>query len=157
MRVTIIADASMSLETKISAYAFWAVSSRGNHSGHGLFKDRCASTAEAETKAVINAIHVAIAAGVMQSGDQLLVQTDALSAICALTGKLTKKRTIAKFSPILAAFNSLVQKHQLTVEFRHVRGHTKADVRDARYVAQRKVDRLARKTMRKALKQRVAT
>lgn len=150
MRVTIISDASCSTDMKHSAYAFWAVSGRGRAAHAGAFKEVVSSTAEAETKAIINAVHVAFRIGILCDGDQLLVQTDALGAIRALTGKLSRKKSIAKFAPIVKVFHDAITARSVTVEFRHVKGHTKASTHtDNRYRAQRNVDRAARTAMRK--------
>lgn len=153
MRVTIISDASRCTKTHCAAYAFWAVSNRGSAKHAGALKGLAASSAEAETKAIINAVHVALKAGVLCDGDDLLIQTDAMNAIQILTGKLSRKRTIEKFAPIVKVFQDVVGTRGINVEFRHVRGHTKqATHTDNRYLAQRNVDRAARAAMRKQRK-----
>ena len=151
MRVTIISDASCSTDLQYAAYAFWAVSSRAKLAHSGPLKEPVGSTAEAEVKAVMNAVHIAKRAGVLCDGDDLLIQVDALGAIHALTGVMTKSRTKLKYARYLKAFQDATQAHGIRVEFRHVKGHTKAETHgEARFRAQRNVDKAARTAMRNA-------
>ncbi len=145
MRVTIISDASVCPKQHVGGYGFWAVSDRGSHAGDGVFKGVVVASDEAEMKAVVNALHSAIAVGVAAAGDQVLIQTDSQTAVLGFQGRchLGKNKL-----PIIAAFESLRAKYSLTIEFRHVKGHSPQE--GARFKAQRKSDLRARKAMRRA-------
>lgn len=145
MRVTIISDASVCPKQHVGGYGFWAVSNRGSHAGDGVFKGAVIASDEAEMKAVVNALHSALAVGIAAAGDQVLIQTDSQTAVLGFQ----RRCHIGKNKlPIVNAFDALREKYRLQVEFRHVKGHTGRD--EARFSAQRRSDQRARKAMRKA-------
>lgn len=152
MRVTIISDASWCPNTRAAGYGFWSVSERGRHAGGGSFKAGAKSAMHAEMMAIVNALHVTLALGIAAKGDRVLIQTDCLYGIYTfegrgLMGKKARKRN-AFLSPVVDLFKEHVRANDLTVEFRHVRGHT--SVADQRSMAQRHADARARVGMKKA-------
>ena len=151
MRVTIISDASVDFHGQRGAYAFWAVSQRGRHAGQGVFKVACSNPNEAETMAVVNALHTAINLGIAAAGDQVLVQTDSLHAIRVFSGYSLRPKVLKKYASMMQALREIVARHNLTMEYRHVKGHSKET--DARSRAQQMTDKRARKAMRAAKKQ----
>jgi ribonuclease HI len=145
--VTIISDASHCPITKIGGYGFWAVSTRGRHAGSGSFKKKFRGSTPAEASAIVNAVFISLRLGIAAKGDRLLIQTDSLHSIHVFTG-VTKK---CKDPDTMNAKNELAKlaaTHELTFEFRHVRGHTRVD--DQRSKAQRHSDLRAKAAMKKA-------
>ena len=101
--------------------------------------------------AVVNALHAAITLGIAAPGDHVLVQTDSVHAVRLFSGRLHKQKVLKNYTVMVSAFRELVARHNLTTEFRHVKGHSKQQ--DARSLAQRMTDRMARKAMRAARKE----
>jgi ribonuclease HI len=148
MRVTIIADASQCSETKVGGYGFWIVSRRGKYAGSGVFKGSVAGASEAEMMSMVNALHMSIALGIAQKGDDVLIQSDCMSAMALMQGRT--RRVLPQYVSALERFRKLKADYSLKVEFRHVRGHT--DTGDRRSAAQRLADQRARAQMRAARK-----
>lgn len=147
--VTIISDASYCPRTHAAGYGFWAVSHRGRHAGGGSFKSGLDGASTAETMAIVNALHVTLSLGIAEKGDKVLIQTDCLFAIHLLTGVIKKaERRHPDSWRAFQRFIELRAVHELAVDFRHVRGHTKVD--DQRSKAQRHSDKRARDGMKKA-------
>jgi ribonuclease HI len=150
MRVTIISDASHCGQSFVVGYGFWAVSLRGSHAGSGSFKSTMKDASIAETMAIVNALHCSVRLGIVDSEDEVLIQTDCLNAISFLEERAGKKRTDIK--PVVAAFKDIKKSKSLNIEFRHVRGHT--NVMDRRSKAQRLANERARAAMKKARRQK---
>lgn len=146
MRVTIIADASHCHKQNVGGYGFWCVSKRGSHAGEGMFKLKLRDALAAETMAIVNALHCATSMGIAVAGDAVLIQTDCLNAIAQL--EETNRRKRADLENAITLFRRLRDANSLSIEFRHVKGHT--SVRDQRSKAQRMSDQRARRAMRKA-------
>jgi ribonuclease HI len=147
--VTIISDASYCSRTKCAGYGFWAVSERGRHAGGGSFKTSVSDQNAAEAMAIVNALHVSLSLGITQGGDRVLIQTDSLSAIWRLScTKKGRRRMPPDAKLAVVRFTDLVRERSLTIEFRHVKAHTK--VADQRSKAQRHADARARVGMKKA-------
>lgn len=149
MKVTIISDASVCMQTFVGGYGFWAVSPRGSHAGEGMFKSKLPPCADiAEAMAIVNSLHCALSMGIAEAGDQILVQTDCLNAIQFFEKGARRKAKQEQIAPILKRYSSLLSAQRLQVEFRHVRGHTR--VMDQRSKAQRLTDKRAKNGMKKA-------
>jgi ribonuclease HI len=147
MRVTIISDASHCPNTLVGGYGFWAVSQRGRHAGHGVFKSTMKDATAAETMAIVNALHCSLQLGIAAEGDAVLIQTDCMNAIAQLDGRNTQRKR-NDLSKAISLFVEMRDTHSLAINFRHVRGHTK--VQDQRSRAQRLSDERAKRAMRKA-------
>lgn len=145
MRVTIISDASVCPKQHVGGYGFWAVSNRGAHAGEGVFRGTVLHSQEAEMKAIVNALHCALSAGVAAAGDSVLIQSDSTNAIACFE----RRSRISKIAaPIVEALELLRAQHTLRIEFRHVKGHSKTF--GAKFSAQRRSDQRARRAMKKA-------
>lgn len=146
MHVTIIADASRCLQTGASGYGFWIASPRSKFAGGGSFKLPTPSVEVAESLAICNALHVALAREAVQEGDQILIQTDCINAIDILSGK---RKTLREDERVAFDFlQALRAAHSLTLAFRHVKGHS--TLTGARYTTNRLCDQRAKAGMRKA-------
>lgn len=151
--VTIISDASHCPETKIGGFGFWAVSNRGRHAGSGSFKKKFRGSTPAEAAAIVNAVFISLRLGIAAKGDRVLIQTDSLHSINHFTG-VAKKCKDPDVKAAKAELEKLTAEHELTLEFRHVRGHTRVD--DQRSKAQRHTDLRAKAAMKKARAARAA-
>lgn len=109
-------------------------------------KGKVESSHTAEMLAVCNSIHVALASGLVQPGDHLLVQTDCLAAIQAFENKREPKKPQEREA--LRFFRELRKEKDLGVSFRHVKGHTTRT--EARYVTNNLCDQRAKEGMRRA-------
>ena len=142
MRVTIISDASFCPNTKAAGYGGWVVCNRGNNANGGPLRGAPDNNA-AETMAICNVIWEGLKANLIQSGDHLIVQTDCSTAIKVYkeaSWKSEQEGTAFKW------LNDQLRKYNLTIEFRHVKGHTSNQ--DQRSKAQRFCDERARSAMR---------
>ena len=54
---------------------------------------------------------------------KIIAQTDCLSAIWALTGKLRKQKSVARYALVTAAYETRIASTGIAVEFRHVSAH----------------------------------
>ena len=143
---TIISDASVCPKSGANGYAFWAVSGRGRFCGEGSFKTAVVDTVAAEAMGAINALYCALRAGVIATGDRVLVQVDNLAVPAVLAGAMKRKRSLARYAPLRSAFDGLSLRYSIQVRFRHVRGHSAQNT--PRFAAQKLCDRAARRRMR---------
>jgi len=148
MRVTIVSDASYCSRTHAAGYGFWAVSQRGRHAGGGSFRAAVPDQNVAEIMAIVNALHVTLGLGIAAKGDQVLIQTDSHTAIIAFTGKWRTLKHRPDAIRAVDVFHGLRGTHELAIEFRHVKGHTRNV--DSRSKAQRHADSRAKSGMYKA-------
>lgn len=149
--VTIICDASYCSKTHAAGYGFWAVSERGRHAGGGSFKALLDAPSTAETMAIVNALHVTLGLGIALKGDRVLIQTDCIFAIHMLTGVVRRPKRHPEAFKAVERFNVMRDTHGLSVDFRHVKGHT--TVADNRSKAQRMSDFRAKQAMKRARSQ----
>jgi ribonuclease HI len=148
MRVTIIADASHCPDTLAAGYGYWAISERGSRGGGGPLAKPIDKSSAAEMAALVNALYVALEVGIALPGDHVLLQTDCMGAIQALESKRTGLSSDERSAK--GKFYELKKSADVTVSFRHVKGHT--TVKDARSVTNRLCDERAKAGMRLARK-----
>lgn len=146
MRVTIIADASHCPDTGAGGYGFWIASERGKGPGGGPLTGKVDSSGAAEMLALCNALAAGLRHGLIADGDVVLMQTDCQSAILAFSGARTQlsadERKASRF------LSEERRKHNLSISFRHVKGHTRRG--EARYTTNRLCDQRAREGMLKS-------
>ena len=132
MLVTINTDASFHKWHKVGAFAFWAVSDQFRIQKAGYFRDPCKRPTECETKCIINAFKVVLAANAQIT--KIIVNTDSLNSIWILENnrKLIKKYDLYFGKSLRRLFKKIVKDYDisLTIEFRHVKAHSGKD--DAR-------------------------
>jgi ribonuclease HI len=122
MLVTIIVDASHCPDTKAAGWGCWIVSTRGrHHSGHAM-RELVVNNSVAEMMAVVNGLWKAHAKGIMLQGDKVLIQTDCMAAINALTG--VRICRVPQELEVVKAYAHALDKLRVTVELRHVKGHS---------------------------------
>lgn len=150
MKVTIIADASWCPTTHAGGYGFWIASERGKYGGGGPCgkNELPNSSTSAEMMALCNALYIALKRGYVLEGDAVLLQTDCQNGInifCKRQSCPTQQERKA-----VEYLKGLVKSFKLTVEFRHVKGHTSNP--NARSVTNRLCDERAKKHMREIRK-----
>lgn len=153
MNVTILSDASYCPEYKVAGYGFWIACGRGKLGGGGQITEEVEDTNAAEMMAICNSICYGVDRRLIEPGDRLLVQTDSLAAIDRLQGKRVVTLTPQQ-ERIIAYYQKVVRGLDLTVVFRHIKGHT--GLPEARYVANRMCDKRARDHMRAARSAKIA-
>lgn len=147
MNVTIFADASYCNELRVGGYGFWVACERGKKAGGGRLKTNdVSSSTVAEMMALANALHCAIAHGLVLDNDTVLLQTDCMAAIDAFEGRRT--RLIQQELQIIAFMRKLIEKGKLKLTYRHVKGHTGNG--DRRSVTNHLCDKRARKGLNAA-------
>ncbi len=147
MRVTIIADASFCPDTNAAGYGYWIASERGKQGGGGELKGRVAGNIAAEMYAVVNALYIALnRLQLVQTGDEVLIQTDCMAAIDAFEGR--RRQVPNQEWEAVKQMRRLCSEFGLRIVFRHVKGHTKN--KEARYVTNKLCDRRAKEAMRRA-------
>lgn len=138
MRVTVLTDASYSHEHKKGGWACWIrYDDKALITYAAAFKDTLPNSYEAERKAVINAVFVAIkkAAKPLTS---ILVQTDCLQVVQKLTIRDIAREIPGVFVP--------------PVKIVHVKGH-KYNSKETRHWCNQWCDKQARKRMREACRE----
>lgn len=123
MLITLFTDASYCHRSRIGAYAAWAKSDGRTLRHSGLLRQPAANSSLAETMALVNGIHLAIAGMRPPPASRIIAQTDCLAAIDALAGRFTNQKTIQQYAAIVAAYRDRVAAAEIVVEFRHVGGH----------------------------------
>jgi ribonuclease HI len=151
--VTIIADASFAVRGPSFGASGWAafVASEGVKRYYGdMMHVRPYASTQAEMFACVNGLHMAIRDGLAYHGDKVIIQSDCINALEGLkkpfpADKLTdskKAKGRTQMNEAYIAFRKMVARYALTVEFRHVRGHT--GIGDSRSIVQDKCDRKAK-------------
>jgi ribonuclease HI len=123
MLITLFTDASYCSRSRIAAYAAWAKADGRTVRHSGVLKQPAQSSSLAETMALVNGIHFAIAVMRPPAASRIIAQTDCITAIHALSGMLRRPATILRYAPVVAAYQEKVAAAAVTVEFRHVGGH----------------------------------
>ena len=123
MLITLFTDASHCTKTHVAAYAAWAKADGRKVRRAGVLKDRVPDSSLAEAQALVNGLCFALAALKPTAASKIIAQTDCLTAIEALTGRLRKRKAVERFATVTAAYQARVLSTGIIVEFRHVRGH----------------------------------
>ncbi len=123
MLITLFTDASYCSRSRVAAYAAWAKADGRTVRHSGVLRQPVPNSAMAETMALVNGIHVAIAAMRPPAASRIIAQTDCLGAIQALSGLLRRAQVIRQYEAVVAAYRDKVAASGVVVEFRHVRGH----------------------------------
>lgn len=136
---TILTDASFCPRTGAAGFGYWIASDRGKKGGGGPILHPCENSGDAEAMAIVNTLFIARKHGLVEHGDEVLIQSDSTEAIAGL-----KK---ARWPKIHKEFVTLCLT--LDVRFKHVKGHTNREThKQARYGANRACDQRARLYMR---------
>jgi hypothetical protein len=123
MLITLFTDASHCAKTHVAAYAAWAKTDGRTVRRAGVLKEPVPDSSVAEAQALVNGLCFALA--VLKPGvdSRIIAQTDCLTAIAALTGQLRKQKSMARFAPVTAAYQTRIASTGIVVEFRHVTAH----------------------------------
>jgi ribonuclease HI len=123
MLITLFTDASYCSRSRVAAYAAWAKADGRTVRHSGVLKQPVQTSSLAETMALVNGIHLAIAALRPPAASKIIAQTDCLGAIQALSGMLRRAEVIRQYAAVVAAYRDKVAVAGVVVEFRHVGGH----------------------------------
>jgi ribonuclease HI len=123
MLITLFTDASYCSRSRVAAYAAWAKADGRTVRHSGVLKQQVPNSSLAETMALVNGIHLAIATMRPPTASKIIAQTDCLAAIQALSGMLQRAQAIRQYAAVVAAYREKVAAAGIVVEFRHVRGH----------------------------------
>jgi serine/threonine-protein kinase RIO1 len=123
MLITLFTDASHCAKTHVAAYAVWAKADGRTVRRAGVLKGRVPDSSVAEAQAIVNGLCFALAALGPPPNSKIIAQTDCLSAIWALTGKLRKQKSVARYALVTAAYETRIASTGIAVEFRHVSAH----------------------------------
>lgn len=169
MLVTLFSDASICPITGCVGWASWAKCDRGTARGDGVLKRLTIDSAVAEAMAVVNGMAVAINRELIETGDAILVQTDNNSVMDVLRG--TARRYIRRadrhrgdisqeelhheilrrneeIDEIASTYADMVERMQVTVVWRHCKGHR--GLEDRRAAVNSSCDERARERMKEA-------
>jgi len=139
-------DASHCPDTGAAGFGFWCASDRGKLAGGSKFRGVLKDSYEAEFKGVANSLKASMNAGLILSGDKVLVQLDCIGVIFCLEGKSKPRCDVEK---VLKYIRDIVKQHGLTLECRHVKGHTRRS-KGNRFAANNHCDKRAKTAMREA-------
>lgn len=144
MLVTLFSDASICSQYKVGGWGAWLKSNRGSTRSGGPFQYSIYDTAIAEAMAVVNGMAAGIRTEIIQTGDEVLIQTDNNSVMGVLEGKASRKanekskrrrkmgwRALKKavraqnhdIALVSNAFRQITERHNLTIRWRHVKAH----------------------------------
>ena len=104
MLITLFTDASYCSRSRVAAYAAWAKADGRTVRHSGVLKQPVPNSSLAETMALVNGIHVAIAAMRPPAASKIIAQTDCLAAIQALSGLLRRAQAIRQYEAVVAAY-----------------------------------------------------
>ncbi len=154
MNVTIISDASHCSKLSVGGYGYWIVCERGSLPGGGPLKGEVRDSTIAEMMGVCKALDEAARAGLVQTEDHVLIQTDSRGAIAILQSMRPTGMKTSAFGraaePVVRIFVSMCDRLKLHVRFKHVKGHTQND--EPRFAANRMCDMRARAGLKEARK-----
>lgn len=145
MNITILADASHCPDTKAAGYAYWIASTRGSFGGAGPLKGKVETSTLAEVMAIANAVHIAIARKSVVNGDTILCQTDCEAAISLFEDRRSKP-SVFEYK-VKLHIDQLIKDNSIILMFKHIKAHS--GQRGARFIANDKCDKSARKEMRR--------
>lgn len=145
MHVTLMTDASHCPKWKAGGFGFWCASDRGKLPGGGPLAGEVKDSYEAEMKAVANAMHASIIAGLISTGDNVLIQLDNLGVVNCINKVNTPRADVAV---VLKYIFELGKKFNLTIRCKHVKGHTNRS--ENRFVSNAHCDDRAYKGMKQA-------
>ena len=148
MIVTLMTDASHCPKTDCAGFGFWLASNRGRLCGGKPINSFCGGSYLAEFKGVANSLHLCIKAGMIASGDKVIVQLDNTSVVNPINKKQAKRGEAAR---VLDFILKLVKKNHIKIECRHVKAHTNRV--ESRYYANNYCDVTAKRNMRMARSQ----
>lgn len=152
MLVTIISDASYCDKTKSAGYGYWIACARSKKGGGGAITVEVEDNNVAEMMGACNALWHAITSGLVQKGDSVLFQLDCQHAIDVM--RMKARMESPQRREVMGYINRMVTQYDLSISFRHVKGHTKNP--DARSRANRHCDRRAKDAMREERFRRIA-
>lgn len=142
--VTLMSDASYCDKSRCGGWGGYIACERGKQFFGGEFKGQVLSSIFAEMAAIINTLYKACECGLIQPEDVVLIQSDCIPAMDKLEGKGEAGQHI----DAIKTFTKYCNLYSLTVEFRHVKGHTNS--RKSRFYINNECDRIAYKHMAKA-------
>lgn len=169
MLITLFSDASICPTTGCVGWAAWAKCDRGTARGDGALRRLTIDSSVAEAMAVVNGMAIALQKGLVAPGDVLLVQTDNNSVMSVLQGTARryirraerKRRQISytqlheevlrrneEIDEIAATYAEMVAEMQITVVWRHCKGHR--GLEDRRAAVNSSCDERARERMKEA-------
>jgi len=146
MLVTINTDASFHTRLKIGGYAFWAVSNDFKITKSGVFRKKCQTSDDAESKCIINALTVILKAH--KGISKIIINTDSLNAIAYLTKDIKHISKYGLSHSKMRQFQqclSMLPINKTKIEYRHVKAHSGID--DARSFVNEWCDNNAKKMM----------
>jgi len=146
MLVTINTDASFHTRLKIGGYAFWAVSNDFKITKSGVFRKKCQTSDDAESKCIINALTVILKAH--NSITKIIINTDSLNSIAYLTRDIKHIQRYRLSHSKMRQFKqclTMLPIGKIKIEYRHVKAHSGVD--DARSFVNEWCDTEAKKMM----------
>lgn len=167
---TIMADASFCSRSRVGGWAVWMIAD-GLPSAifSGPFKTAPRGSAEAETMAIVNGMHVAVREGYVERGSEVLLQSDCMVALGLIrqaipsavdrkhpagapTPTVRKTKAARGAKDALAHLVLVVTDLGLQISVRHVKGHKEGR---GRQWVNRQCDIAARREMRMARARKV--
>jgi len=137
----------IALKQAQAVFGFWCVSDRGKLAGGKPLQGKIKDSYEAEMKAVANALNISVRAGLISSGDKVLIQLDNIGVVYCIA-KQSKPRKDVKI--VLDYIHGYARDFLFEIECRHVKGHSKKT--ENRYAANKHCDRIAKQQMKIARK-----
>lgn len=120
--ITLFSDASFCPDTLRGAYACWWKVDGIAQRDAGILKEGTPTSRHAELFAMANGLWLVCNRTNPPPFSRIIAQTDCMSVIHALTG--VQRRGLDKPTTDVKAFvTGLLLRHEVRVEFRHVKGH----------------------------------
>lgn len=149
MLVTINTDASFHKHLKFGSYAFWAICNDWKITKSGVFRKKCQTSDDAESKCIINALTVILKSH--KGISKIIINTDSLNAIAYLTKDENHIKRYGLSMPKMRQFQQCltmlpILKNRIEIEYRHVKAHS--GVNDKRSYVNEWCDSEAKKQLR---------
>lgn len=125
MQVTIFADASFCVDTRVCAFGYYIACDRGRKQGGCGLNVRPHHSYEAECLAVANALYQAIKYNLVYKNDHIIVRTDCQRVILLLEGKGDKLSWHEERA--LNYFKKVCNENDLTYNVEHIKAHSGID------------------------------
>ena len=123
MLITLFTDAGYCPIIRRGSFAAWAKADGGTMREHGVLQGELETAGVAEARAVVNGLFLATRKFRPEPSSRVIVASDCEEAMKALTNALTPK-AMKRHADAVAHFQRICDRHQLSVSFRHVKGHS---------------------------------
>lgn len=146
MQVTIFADASFCLDTRVCAFGYYIACNRGRKQGGCELNVRPHHSYEAESLAIANALYQAIKYNLVYKNDHITIRTDCHRSIMVYQSEATNLSWCEERA--VNYFKKVCKENDLTYNVEHIKAHNGTDTPEK--YSHDKCDKYAKNFMKRA-------